>query len=57
MNEPNNLQVIICVIVKYSWPQLNSTKTRYIWLGTRQHLAKLDFSAIASNFPQIGKMW
>src|SRR6218665_2547272 len=31
--------------------RLRLTKTQYIWLGRRQQLAKLDLTAIASNFP------
>jgi len=30
---------------------LNPSKTQYIWMGTRQQLAKLDLSAIAARFP------
>ena len=32
--------------------QLNSAKTQFIWLGTRQQLAKLDMSALA-DIPQF----
>src|SRR6218665_2565648 len=31
--------------------RLRLTKTKYIWLGRRQQLAKLHLTAIASNFP------
>src|SRR6218665_30117 len=31
--------------------RLRLTKTKYIWLGRRQQLSKLDLTAIASNFP------
>ena len=31
--------------------RLNSPKTQFIWLGTRQQLAKLDMAAIAAAFP------
>src|SRR6218665_850543 len=30
--------------------RLGLTKTQYIWLGRRQHFAKLNPTAIASNF-------
>ena len=30
---------------------LNPTKTKFIWLGTRQQLARLDLTDIASQFP------
>src|SRR6218665_850489 len=33
--------------------QLNPSKTQYIWLGTRQQLAKLDLAAMAVRFPHI----
>src|SRR6218665_2931582 len=33
--------------------RLNPSKTQYIWLGTRQQLAKLDLAAIALRFPDI----
>ena len=33
--------------------RLNPSKTQFIWLGTRQQLAKLDLSTIASDFPQF----
>jgi|SRR6218665_954784 len=29
----------------------NPTKTKFIWLGTRQQLAKLDLTDISSEFP------
>src|SRR6218665_2986930 len=32
---------------------LNPSKTQYIWLGTRQQLAKLDLAAMAVRFPHI----
>src|SRR6218665_807769 len=31
--------------------RLRLTKTQYIWLGRRQQFAKLNLTAIASNFP------
>src|SRR5688572_24205599 len=31
--------------------RLNSAKTKFIWLGTRQQLAKLDLATIAAEFP------
>src|SRR6218665_2495749 len=31
--------------------RLNPSKTQYIWLGTRQQLAKLDLAAMAVRFP------
>src|SRR5688572_16053119 len=31
----------------------NSSKTQFIWLGTRQQLAKIDLEALAQEFPQI----
>lgn len=31
--------------------RLNSAKTQFIWLGTRQQLAKLDMPALATAFP------
>ena len=31
--------------------RLNSAKTQFIWLGTRQQLAKLDMAALAAAFP------
>ena len=30
---------------------LNSTKTKFMWLGTQQQLAKLDLSDISAAFP------
>src|SRR6218665_1494727 len=33
--------------------RLNPSKTQYIWLGTRQQLAKLDLAAMATRFPHI----
>src|SRR5688572_21728971 len=33
--------------------RLNPSKTQFIWLGTRQQLAKLDLSTIAADFPQF----
>src|SRR6218665_489288 len=33
--------------------RLNPSKTQYIWLGTRQQLAKLDLAAMALRFPRI----
>ena len=33
--------------------RLNPTKTQFIWLGTRQQLAKLDFNLLAVEFPLI----
>src|SRR6218665_1062724 len=33
--------------------RLNPSKTHYIWLGTRQQLAKLDLAAMAVRFPHI----
>ena len=33
--------------------RLNSLKTKFIWLGTRQQLAKLDMVALATNFPNF----
>src|SRR6218665_3509245 len=32
---------------------LNPSKTQLIWLGTRQHLLKLDFALLAAQFPQF----
>src|SRR6218665_213766 len=32
---------------------LNPSKTQYIWLGTRQQLAKLDLAAMAVSLPHI----
>src|SRR6218665_2348345 len=31
--------------------RLNSLKTKFIWLGSRQQLAKLDMVAFAADFP------
>jgi len=31
--------------------RLNQSKAQYIWLGTRQQLAKLDLAAMAVSFP------
>jgi len=31
--------------------RLNSAKTKFIWLGTRQQLAKLDLATLAAEFP------
>jgi hypothetical protein len=33
--------------------RLNSSKTQYIWLGTRQQLAKLDLASLATDFPHV----
>src|SRR5688572_32807931 len=33
--------------------RLNSSKTQFIWLGTRQQLAKLDMAALATAFPHF----
>jgi hypothetical protein len=33
--------------------RLNSSKTQYIWLGTRQQLAKLDLASLSNAFPHI----
>ena len=33
--------------------RLNPSKTQYIWLGTRQQLAKLDLAFLAAEFPQV----
>ena len=33
--------------------RLNSLKTQFIWLGTRQQLAKLDMAALATAFPHF----
>src|SRR6218665_4027998 len=33
--------------------RLNPSKTQYIWLGTRQQLAKLDLAVMAVRFPHI----
>src|SRR6218665_1225911 len=33
--------------------RLNSLKTKFIWLGTRQQLAKLDMVALAADFPHF----
>jgi hypothetical protein len=33
--------------------RLNSTKTKFIWLGTRQQLAKLNLTALSEEFPDI----
>jgi len=33
--------------------RLNSQKTRFIWLSTRQQLAKLDMAALAAAFPHF----
>src|SRR5688572_5700526 len=33
--------------------RLNSSKTQFIWLGTRQQLAKIDLEALAQEFPQF----
>src|SRR6218665_2515776 len=32
---------------------LNSLKTKFIWLGTRQKLAKLDMATLAAEFPHF----
>jgi len=32
---------------------LNSLKTEFIWLGTRQQLAKLDMATLAAEFPHF----
>src|SRR5688572_32821626 len=31
--------------------RLNPSKTQFIWLGTRQQLAKLDLCALSTQFP------
>ena len=33
--------------------RLNSLKIKFIWLGTRQQLAKLDRVALAADFPHF----
>src|SRR5688572_26326054 len=33
--------------------RLNSSKTQFIWLSTRQQLAKIDLETLAQEFPQI----
>src|ERR1700733_7399435 len=33
--------------------RLNPSKTKFIWLGTRQQLSKLDLAAIAADFPHL----
>src|SRR5678815_3563226 len=33
--------------------RLNPNKTQYIWLGTRQQLAKINLEALALEFPWI----
>src|ERR1700733_14427138 len=33
--------------------RLNPSKTKFIWLGTRQQLSKLDLAAIATEFPHL----
>ena len=33
--------------------RLNSLKTQFIWLGTRQQLAKIDLAALAHEFPLV----
>ena len=33
--------------------RLNPLKTQFIWLGTRQQLAKLDLNLLAAEFPLI----
>jgi hypothetical protein len=33
--------------------RLNPSKTKFIWLGTRQQLAKLDLFSLASEFPDF----
>src|SRR5688572_4812114 len=33
--------------------RLNPSKTQFIWLGTRQQLAKIDLAALATEFPQF----
>src|SRR6218665_190561 len=33
--------------------RLNPHKTQFIWLGTRQQLAKLDLAALTSAFPHF----
>src|ERR1043165_10010008 len=32
-------------------PRLNPSKTKFIWLGTRKQVAKLDFTTLTSEFP------
>src|SRR6218665_2752104 len=32
---------------------LNSLKTKFLWLGTRQKLAKLDMATLAAEFPHF----
>src|SRR6218665_1332303 len=33
--------------------RLNSAKTQFIWLGTRQQLARLDMTALSDAFPLL----
>src|SRR6218665_383541 len=33
--------------------RLNSAKTQFIWLGTRQQLAHLDMAALSAAFPLL----
>src|SRR6218665_3747635 len=33
--------------------RLNSAKTQFIWLGTRQQLARLDMAALSDAFPLL----
>ena len=33
--------------------RLNSAKTQFIWLGTRQQLARLDMAALSAAFPLL----
>src|SRR3984885_425151 len=33
--------------------RLNPSKTKFIWLGTRQQLSKLALAAIAADFPHL----
>ena len=33
--------------------RLNSSKTQFIWFGTRQQLAKIDLKVLAQEFPQF----
>jgi len=33
--------------------RLTSTKTQFIWLGTRQQLARLDMAALSAAFPLL----
>src|SRR6218665_1586531 len=36
-----------------NWLRLNSLKTKFIWFGTHQQLAKLDKATLAAEFPHF----